>query len=428
MTDPLEHALFGESAGDDFPRRRDLKRADLKRRAVKNDRGYRREPNGEEGPRRQGKRGDTKHEAPRRRGRSVRRFVILTLVLLLVGGAGLAAVTVLRPLVSKIPGFGGLSDTDYPGPGEGQVQITVAKGQTGEEIATTLRDNGVTKTRTAYLQAAAADPAAAALIRPGTYSMKKQMSGADAFKVLINPANALGGVTLPEGLWKSETFARLSQATGIPVADYEAAAKDPAAIGLPEVASGNVEGWLSPMTYEFPDKATATQQLAIMVKRTADELTKLGVPADQQQRVLTLASIIEGEVNAHTDRGKVARVLENRLDNVTGPTAGFLQMDSTRNYALQKRGNLSAADAQAAKASPYDTYTHKGLPPGPINNPSFASIGAAAKPTPGNWYYFVTVNFDTGETLFAETLAEQERNRAQLTAYCKANPDKCAAK
>jgi UPF0755 protein len=367
-----------------------------------------------------------RHKAPRKR--TGRKLLVLVVALALVAGAGLAAVTVLKPLLGKIAGVTSDSDLDYPGPGEGEVKVAVAQGQTGEDIATTLRDAGVTKTRTAYLQAAAGDPAAAARIQPGTYTLKKGMTGVDAFKVISNPANAVRNVvTLPEGLWASETFARLSQASGIPVAEYEAAAKDTAAIGLPDAAGGNVEGWLSPTTYEFPEKSTAAQQLAIMVKRTVDELTKLGVAPDQQQRLLTLASIVEGEVNAGTDRGKVARVVENRLDNPTGPTVGFLQMDSTRNYAIQKRGNLSAADVEKSKASPYDTYAHKGLPPGPINNPSTASIEAAANPPAGNWYYFVTVNFDTGETLFAETLAEQEQNIQKFKQWCRDNPGKCDA-
>jgi Predicted periplasmic solute-binding protein len=179
------------------------------------------------------------------------------------------------------------------------------------------------------------------------------MRGVDAFKVISNPANVVrNAVTLPEGLWASETFARLSSFSGIPVADYEAAAKDAAAIGLPAAAGGNVEGWLSPTTYEFPENSTATQQLAIMVKRTVDELARANVAPDQQQRILTLASIVEGEVNAGTDRGKVARVIENRLDNPTGPTVGFLQMDSTRNFAIQKRGQPVGGRCREVEGKP----------------------------------------------------------------------------
>ena len=394
MSDPLDRAIFGDDRGAEAISRRQRRRA----------------------PRPPAK-------------RTGRKVVVVFVALALVTGAGVAAFTVLKPLISKITGVGGVNeDMDFTGPGEGEVKIAVAQGQTGEDIATTLRDNGVTKTRTAYLEAAKGDPAAASRIQPGTYTLKKGMRGVDAFKVISNPANVVrNAVTLPEGLWASETFARLSSFSGIPVADYEAAAKDAAAIGLPAAAGGNVEGWLSPTSYEFPENSTATQQLAIMVKRTVDELARANVAPDEQQRILTLASIVEGEVNAGTDRGKVARVIENRLDNPTGPTVGFLQMDSTRNFAIQKRGNLSAADVAKSKESPYDTYAHKGLPPGPINSPSEASIVAAANPTPGNWYYFVTVNFDTGETLFAETLAEQEQNIAKWKQWCKDNPGKCEA-
>jgi len=397
MNDPLDQAIFGQDDSYEETHEAPVSRRQMRQRP------------------------------PRRSGR---KWIVLLLAVVLVGGAGVAAVTVLKPLVSKITGGSSSdSDMDYPGPGEGEAKVVVAEGQTGEDIATTLRDNGVTKTRTAYLEAAAGDPAAAAKIQPGTYNLKKGMRGVDAFKILSDPANAIkNGTTIPEGLWVSETLARLSKGTNIPVAEYEAAAQDPAALGLPAEAGGNLEGRLSPTTYEFPADSSAAQQLTIMIKRTIDELNKLNIPADQHHRILTLASIVEGEVNAGTDRGKVARVIENRLDNPTGPTVGFLQMDSTRNFAIQKRGNLSAADVQKSKASPYDTYAHKGLPPGPINNPSFASIEAAAKPAEGNWYYFVTVNFDTGETLFAETLAEQEANVAKLNAWCKANAGKCSAK
>jgi UPF0755 protein len=137
-----------------------------------------------------------------------------------------------------------------------------------------------------------------------------------------------------------------------------------------------------------------------------------------------VASIVEGEAGV-ADRGKVARDVENRLDNPTGPTVGLLQMDSTVNFALQKRGNLTKAEYDSAKSNPYDTYAHKGLPPGPISSPGAAAIEAAANPTEGPWFYFVTVNYDTGETLFATTQAEHDRNNAQRQAWCEENKPKC---
>ncbi|MGB7819735.1 MAG: endolytic transglycosylase MltG [Ornithinibacter sp.] len=354
------------------------------------------------------------------------RWVVLLVAVLMVGGAGYAAYAALKPVLSGAFG-GSTEDVDYPGPGTGEVAIAVEPGDTGEDIATTLRDAGVTKTRTAYLEAAAGDPQSAATIQPGTYVLASQMRGQDAFEVLIDPANrATDRVTVREGLWTSETFQALSDATGVPVQDYEEAAQDTEAIGLPDQAEGDVQGWLFPATYEFDETTSATEQLRTMIAQTVKVLDAAEVPEDERQRILTIASIVEGEARGDADRGKVARVIENRLDDPTGPTVGFLQMDSTVNFALQKRGNLTKSEYDSAKSDPYDTYGTPGLPPGPIGNPGESAITAAAAPTEGPWFFFVTVNLDTGETLFAETYEEQQANQQQLNQWCDDNPGKCS--
>ncbi len=354
------------------------------------------------------------------------RWVVLLVAVLLVGAAGYAGYAALKPVLSGAFG-GSTEDVDYPGPGSGEVTIAVEPGDTGEDIATTLRDAGVTKTRTAYLEAAAGDPQSAATIQPGTYVLASQMRGQDAFDVLIDPANRVTDrATVREGLWTSEVFEALSDATGVPVQDYEEAAKDTESIGLPPQAEGDVQGWLFPASYEFDETTTATEQLRTMIAQTVKVLDAAEVPEDQRQRILTIASIVEGEARGEADRGKVARVVENRLDDPTGPTAGFLQMDSTVNFALQKRGNLTKSEYDSAKSDPYDTYGSPGLPPGPIGNPGEAAIRAAAAPTEGPWFFFVTVNLDTGETLFAETYEEQQANQQQLNQWCDDNPGKCS--
>jgi UPF0755 protein len=357
--------------------------------------------------------------AERPRKRRGRRFGCLLVALVVVAAAAFAAYTVLRPVVD---GF--LESNDYPGPGSGEVQIAVNDGDTGRAIGATLQKAGVVKTAKAFLDAAATDPRSAA-IQPGTYAMKKQMSAKAALAILVDGKNrTVPRVTIREGLWKNEVFAALSKGTGLPVAQYQAAAKDAAALGLPAEANGNVEGYLFPSTYEFPAKSTPAQQLATMVAKAVAELQSAGVSEPNYQKTLTIASIVEGEAGV-ADRGKVARVVENRLENPTGPTVGLLQMDSTVNFALQKRGNLTKSEYDSAKSNPYDTYSHKGLPPGPISSPGAKAVEAAAQPTPGPWFYFVTVNYDTGETLFATTQAEHDRNNAQRQAWCDANKPKC---
>jgi UPF0755 protein len=359
---------------------------------------------------------------PPRRGR---RLLVLAVVVALVGGGAYAAFSVLGPAVSNLLSGGSSGDMDYPGPGEGEVTIVVNPGDTGEAIATTLRENDVTKSRTAYLEAAAADPQAAATIQPGTYAMREKMSGADAFALLTDPSNRVAErVTIREGLWVDETFTTLSEATGIPVEEYEKAAEDAEAIGLPAQADGNVEGWLFPASYEFDDSTGATEQLARMVSLTKRTLEEVGVPEDEWQRTLTIASIVEGEVSGDADRGKVARVVLNRLEGGP-PSYGLLQMDSTVHYAVQERGKAGTTDEQRASDSPYNTYKVQGLPPGPIGNPGKASIEAAANPTPGDWVFFVTVDPSTGETKFASTQAEHDRNVQEFNAWCADNPGQC---
>ena len=358
---------------------------------------------------------------PPRRGN--RRWLVLLLALVLVGGACYAAFSVLAPMVSGL--FSQSTGEDYAGPGEGSVDIVVKAGETGEDIATTLRDAGVVKTRTAYLEASAGDPKRAAAIQPGTYALLKGMRAQDAFETITDPANrVVQRTTIREGLWKAETFAALSKSTGVPVEDYEKAAKDTEAIGLPKEADGDVEGWLFPSTYEFEDKATAAQQLKAMVAQTVEVLKETGIPRDEWQRTLTIASIVEGEVNGDADRAKVARVILNRLDDGP-PNYGLLQMDSTVHFVAQERGKAGTTDAQRASDSPYNTYRVQGLPPGPIGNPGAASIEAAAAPAKGDWHFFVTVDPSTGETKFAETQAEHDRNVQEFQAWCSANPGKC---
>jgi UPF0755 protein len=349
-----------------------------------------------------------------RGGRAVKRLLVFVVAIALIGAAAFAAVTVLKPVFS---GFGG--DTDYPGPGTSEVQVTVNPGDSGRAIANTLFAAGVVKTAKAFTDAAADNPASAG-IQPGEYTLRKEMKASDAVSLLANPANrTVPMVTVPEGRWKSEVFAILAKASGRPVADYEAAAKDAAALGLPASANGNVEGYLFPATYEFAKDSTPTEQMRQMVQKAVSTLTAQGVaPADMEKVVIT-ASILEAEGRTTQDREKVARVLLNRL------AANMpLQLDSTVSYGVQKRA-LTTTDAERADKNPYNTYVNAGLPAGPIGNPSASAIEAALKPAEGPWMFWVTVNPNTGETKFAVTSEEHDQYVKEFQAWCQANTGKC---
>jgi UPF0755 protein len=357
----------------------------------------------------------------RRRPRRLRKFVAMLVSLAVVGGGAYLAYAFVEPIVASF-----LEPNDFAGPGTGQVQVVVDSGDSGRTIAGSLVDAGVIKTVDAFLEASQGRPQEAASIQPGAYTLKKEMRADDALSILADPENRqVPRVTIPEGLWASEIYERLSKATDTPVKDYKAAAKKPKALGLPAAAEGNVEGYLFPASYEFPVKAGAKEQLTMMVDKAKSVIDDVGIPAGQLERTMTVASIVEGEVSGHADRAKVARVIENRLAHTGPPTYGLLQMDSTVHYATHKRGKAGTTDAERNSDSPYNTYKVRGLPPGPINNPGAASIKAAANPAAGDWLYFVTVDPSTGETKFATTYSEHQQNVAQFQEWCSNHPDEC---
>ena len=350
----------------------------------------------------------------RRVRRGGRRSLILLLALAVVGGGAYGAYTALRPVVASITASG-----DYVGEGSGAVEVTIEDGASGRSIGRLLAEADVVKTASAFTDAAAANPKAAS-IQPGTYSLRKQMSGSSAVSLLLDPASRTAErVTIREGLRASEIVAVLAKATGQSAASYAAALKNPGALGVPALAQGKAEGWLFPASYEFDAQSTAEQQLTMMVAQTKKVLRAAGVSDRDSQRILTVASIAEVEAASPADYGKVARTLDNRLD-----IRMKLQLDSTVSYAVGKR-TITTTAAERATKSPYNTYVVAGLPRGPISNPGKAAIEGAVRPTPGPWLFFVTVDPTTGETKFATTAAEHAKNVAQFQQWCRHNAGQC---
>lgn len=357
---------------------------------------------------------DTPASPPPRSRRATRRVVVLLGVLGVVVVATIAALGVLRPLIADLT-----ESNDYPGPGVDPVSVTIEAGATGRDMGATLEDAGVVKTAKAFADAYGADQRSGG-IQPGQYELRTEMSAAEALAVLVDPANrTVQRVTIPEGLWNSEVFALLAAATGHDVAEYQAAAANPADLGLPASADGQLEGWLFPASYEFTSEVSAADQVRQMIAQTSAQLARSAVPAEQAERVLIVASIVEAEGRRGEDRPKIARVVENRL------AEGMrLQLDSTVSYASQVR-SITTTDAQRATPSPWNTYLVEGLPAGPIGNPGASAIDAALHPADGPWRYFVAVNPETGETHFSTTMAEHDADVAQFQAWCQQRPGTC---
>ena len=322
---------------------------------------------------------------------------------------------------------------DYIGNGVDDVQITIPAGASLTDIGLIVVKADVVKSTKAF-QSAAAKQAKSTAIQAGTYKMKTHLPAASAVARLIDPATykVVKRVLVREGLRVSAIVPVLAKGTGLTEDQFNAVLKDPSKLGLPAYANNNPEGFLFPDSYEVADKPDA---LTILKTMTA-EFATVAVSEDLANRatamgmtplqVLTVASIIEAEVNRPEDRPMVARAIYNRLQGKTETGQPMkLQLDSTVIYANGGTGTLTTTDAQRALDSAYNTYKVDGLPPGPINSPGKSAIEAALNPADGTWIYWVVVNPQTGETKFASTDAEHQANVAEFQAWCKANAGKC---
>jgi UPF0755 protein len=243
--------------------------------------------------------------------------------------------------------------------------------------------------------------------------MRKQMSAAAALAILVNPQNLVQTVvTIPEGFTVDQILARLAAHSHFSVKQFEAVLKKPSSIDLPGFAHGNAEGFLFPATYDVAPDATAASTLKQLFQAYASAAAKAGVTRTKRTPydIVIIASLVEAEARRPADFGKVARVVYNRL------AQGMpLQFDSTVNYALNADKQI-VTNKDLGVNSPYNTYKHTGLPPGPIDSPGVAALQAAVNPTPGSWIYFVTTNPKTGETKFANTYAEFLKYKNELQA------------
>jgi UPF0755 protein len=315
---------------------------------------------------------------------------------------------------------------DYPGPGKASITVTIPEGASLDQIGGILVDADVVKSSKAWSEAVDAEVRATS-VQAGRYIMRTQMKATDALRLLINPGESRVRLqfTVPEGLRLTAQIDLLVKTTKIKKSDFDAALKNPKALGLPGYAKNRVEGFLFPDTYELTEEATATSTMRQMVTqyKAVSQQIQLETAARQLKRspydVLIVASIIEREVNKEEYRAKVARVLYNRLAK-----GMLLEMDSTVTYAENLKTNTTTPKDRASK-SPYNTYKRKGLPPGPIAAPGRASLEAAAGPATGKWLYFVTVNFDTGETKFATTAEDFEKLRLEFQIWCQTHPGRC---
>ncbi len=263
-------------------------------------------------------------------------------------------------------------------------------------------------------------------LRAGEYLFDRPLRPIDVCRKLIQGDVYLHSVVIPEGSDRFDIARILNQRLGIDPAQFFRVTEQAVAVRDLDPRAPSLEGYLFPDTYRFPRGVSAATVVITMLTRfrrilatrlanqgpspTPDSPPQLGRPARGGGKagwhdVVTLASLIEKETPEASERPLIAGVFERRLERGMP-----LQSDPTVVYAarLDHRpvGPITQSDLEFD--SPYNTYRHSGLPPGPIANPGQASIRAALHPAEGDALYFVANNH--GGHVFARTLAEHQHN------------------
>ncbi|MEO8604863.1 MAG: endolytic transglycosylase MltG, partial [bacterium] len=242
-------------------------------------------------------------------------------------------------------------------------------------------------------------------VRSGEFRVDTARSPIDLLALLQSAGDASTLVTIPEGL-TTEQIAALFEEHGYGGRDvFRCAMREPALLLEFALPASGVEGYLFPDTYAFDLTKSPSDIVRAMVSRfrqqTADLAARRAAAGLSEAEMVTLASVIEKETGQPAERPLISGVFHNRL-RVGMP----LQSDPTVLYGRgEGRGPITRADL--ASPQPYNTYVHRGLPPGPIANPGRAALEAAIAPASTEALYFVSRN--DGSHTFSATLDEHNR-------------------
>lgn len=287
------------------------------------------------------------------------------------------------------------------------VEVEIPLGSNADDIAEILYQAGVIDSVPQF-GAAVRSSGFASGLQAGTYDLITGMSPTDVIDVLRRgPLPSVYTVTVREGLRVSEIIEVLSEASGIDVADFEAALFDGSVTTtvheIPEEAElRHWEGLLFPDTYEFSREAAAASLLqrlstTMEVRMDAVDWTAFEQAGFSRYEGIIIASLVESEVRIADERPVVSSVIRNRIED-----GARLDIDATVLYALATR---DPAEIDVDFDSPYNTRRVAGLPPTPISAPGLASLEAAANPADTEYRYYV-LSAEDGSHTFSVTLEE----------------------
>ena len=307
---------------------------------------------------------------------------------------------------------------DFAGDGNGQqVSVEIPEGALGYKIGQVLKSAGVVKSVDAFVAAQEDNPNGKG-IQDGVYTLQKHMSAASAVELMLSPKSR-DNLIIAEGRRNADIYRLIDKRLGVKGGTTEAVAeKDYKKLGLPAWALNHpnvkdpLEGFLYPSSYGVSKGQKPEAVLKQMVTRAAAAYKKAGVEKKAESlglenpwQLITVASLVQAEGKTHEDFRKMAEVVYNRLKPTNTETNQLLQFDSSFNY-LKNESNIHISESEInSNKDPYNTYTNKGLPPGPIGNPGDVALEAALNPTKDGWIYFVATD-GVSKTEFAKTHAQ----------------------
>jgi UPF0755 protein len=295
--------------------------------------------------------------------------------------------------------------------------VEIAPGTGSAGIAQQLQQSGIIRNRYAFeaVRVYRTLAGSAGTLKAGEYRFDHPVSVLEAYDRIRRGDVYTITLVIPEGY----NIFDIAQAVGAaklgnPAEFLKAEQQDTALIQRWSPHAASLEGYLFPDTYKFSRRANALQMLSIMVKRFAQQTALLGLNGTDIPKTIIMASLVEKEVHFDDERAEVASVFVNRLKDDMP-----LQTDPAVVYASLLNGTWTGTIHQSELHSDslYNTYTHKGLPPGPICNPGMAALKAAVHPADTPYLYFVADA--NGRTKFSTSLAEHNANVADYREASK---------
>lgn len=296
-----------------------------------------------------------------------------------------------------------------------EVPVEIPMGSSTARIAAILDDRGVVSSARLfrlYVRFKGAGP-----FHAGEYTFRRDQSYDSVIDTLDKgPAVQVVRLTIPEGFTVKQVADRVGRMPNRSGDRFlQLAQSGQVRSQFQPAGSNNLEGFLLPETYEFDPDDDELAILTRLVQAFDGTAAQLGLDQSQAKVGLTpyetiiVASMVEEEAKLAEERGKVARVIYNRIER--GETLGI---DATLRYGLN-RPTEPLRQSDLASDNPYNTRKFKGLPPTPIASPGRLSLEAALNPTPGPWFFYVLADRD-GRHAFAVTITEFNRYKAEAQA------------